>query len=86
MGTVEQRITTDIDKEIKLKFWHFNETDQTYHLNTCIDFPHEELVRKIGFQSSAKDDNLKCVTISEDKRFKVWENAKYKTIYSKYLN
>lgn len=86
MGTIEQRINTNIDKEIKLKFWNFNETDQKFHLNTCIDFPHEEPVTKIVFQPSNKDGNLKCVTISKDKKFKIWENSKFKTIYSKYLS
>lgn len=34
LGTVEQRLITDLDKEIKLKFWFYNKVDQKYHKKT----------------------------------------------------
>lgn len=83
MATIEQRINTSLDKEIKLKFWKYESVDQRFHLNTSIDFPHTEQIIKVTFQSTNKD-NLKCVTISKDGKFKVWEVSNVKTIYSEF--
>lgn len=53
-------------------------------MKTAIDFPHTERVTKIQFQPSNKEASLKCVTISEDRKFKVWEMVHVKTIYRTY--
>lgn len=37
------------------------------------------------FQPALKDDNLHCVTLGEDKKFKIWQLENITTVYSKYI-
>lgn len=51
-----------------------------FHLNTSIDFPHQKCINKVLFQPTNKDANLKCITISQDLKYKVWEITEVKTL------
>lgn len=54
----------------------------SFELNTCIDYPHEKSVNSILFSPPKKDDNLICVTVADDKKFKVWKLMDFENIYS----
>lgn len=53
-----------------------------FELNTLIELPHEKSVTNLLFQPSYNDD-LKCVTVGNDKKFKVWQLVNADTIYRK---
>lgn len=55
-----------------------------FELNTSIEYPHEDDVKGVLFQPSGDDSELKCVSIGEDKKFKIWELQDIITPYSKY--
>lgn len=82
LATVEARFDVEYSSELRLKFWLFNTVAQIFELNTCIDVPHERSVSHMLFQPSATD-NLKCVTIGSDKKFKIWQLTNADTIYKK---
>lgn len=55
----------------------------SYELNTSVEFPHENSVKNLLFQPSRVDDDLKCVTVSCDKSFKIWQVVHVSTVHSK---
>lgn len=44
---------------------------QTYKLNTSLQMPHMDSITSIGFTDMDEDQNLKCVTVANDKKFKI---------------
>ncbi|CAH1122893.1 unnamed protein product [Ceutorhynchus assimilis] len=73
LATVEERTELNVCKEIRLKFWHFNSENQSYELTTSVEFPHESSINSIAIQPSIEEDNLKCITVGNDKMFKIWQ-------------
>lgn len=53
-----------------------------FELNTSVEYPHNCSVKKVLFQPSSNETNLKCVTIGDDK-FKIWQLQEIITPYSK---
>lgn len=54
--------------EEKLKFWHFDESENTYVVNTLINHPHDTKTDSITISPDSKT----VVTTSEDGEFKIW--------------
>lgn len=55
----------------------------SFELNSSIEYPHEMSLNGIQFQPLNKDDKLKCVTVGDDKKFKVWRLVDIDSVYSK---
>ncbi|XP_056641276.1 WD repeat-containing protein 75 [Diorhabda sublineata] len=72
-ATVEERNDKEYNHEIRLKFWQFDEFKQEFHLNTSVEYPHEASINSMLFQPIQKDRELKCVTIGDDNKFKIWQ-------------
>ncbi|KAJ6648432.1 WD repeat-containing protein 75 [Pseudolycoriella hygida] len=66
--------------EIRLKFWKFDTTLQTYVLNTHIESPHEGGVTALEFSSSSSVNNLLCASGGLDKCVKIWSLEESKII------
>lgn len=81
LATVEERREENISKELRLKFWIFNSEKQMFELNTSIEYPHDSSVNSIMFQPLSKEENLKCVTIGNDKKFKIWQIIQTATVH-----
>lgn len=65
-------------KKIKLISLFFS-----FELNTSIEYPHEMSVNSIRFQPLNRNENLKCITVGDDKKFKVWKLVDIDSVYSK---
>ncbi|XP_044765925.1 WD repeat-containing protein 75 [Coccinella septempunctata] len=73
LATVEELEKSEYGyHELRLKFWAFDASRQTYELNTSIEKPHEDSITSIAFQPTNGDQELKCVTVGADKKFKIW--------------
>ncbi|XP_025837698.1 WD repeat-containing protein 75-like [Agrilus planipennis] len=83
LATVEKRDSATLKYELRLKFWQFNLKDQQYTLNTCIEYPHENSVEDVCFQPSLDANELRCVTVGGDSKFRVWEIVNADTVYQK---
>lgn len=57
----------------------------SFELNTSIEYPHEISVNSILFQPLNNDDNLRCVTVGDDKKFRVWQLMDFESVYSKFI-
>lgn len=51
-------------------------------MNTSIEYPHESSINSIRFQPLVHDTNLKCVTVGDDKQYKIWQIIETETPYS----
>ncbi|XP_030761208.1 WD repeat-containing protein 75 [Sitophilus oryzae] len=81
LATVEDRNgEKNVCEEVRLKFWQFNTEKQIYELSTSIEYPHERKISNIAFQPVV-NENLKCVTIGDDKKFKIWQVTESTNIY-----
>ncbi|KAL3276547.1 hypothetical protein HHI36_011922 [Cryptolaemus montrouzieri] len=75
LATVEERKDLQCSHhELRLKFWNFNSSQQVFELNSSIEKPHQNSITSIEFQFLNSDEQ-KCVTIGEDKKFKVWHKT-----------
>ena len=54
--------------EITLRFWRYDESAQTYVLNTRVDMPHSQRVNSLVFHPRLP----LVVTAGHDKRFRLW--------------
>ncbi|XP_076263531.1 WD repeat-containing protein l(2)05287 [Rhynchophorus ferrugineus] len=81
LATVEDRRSEGVCNEIRLKFWQFNSAKQMFELNTSIEYPHEIGILNIAFQPLNKENNLKCVTIGVDKKFKIWQINEVQSVH-----
>ncbi|CAH1961489.1 unnamed protein product [Acanthoscelides obtectus] len=82
LATVEERIDELYSNEIRLKFWKFDLTNQKFELNTSIEYPHEKSINSLAFQPVLKN-NVVCITVGDDKKFKVWGLSDASTVYKK---
>uniref|UniRef100_UPI00358EB187 WD repeat-containing protein 75 isoform X2 n=1 Tax=Myxine glutinosa TaxID=7769 RepID=UPI00358EB187 len=73
LATVEQRTCSHTLPELRLKFWSFQDKQQSFVLNTSILAPHEDDVLRLCFQphTSGNFSNM-LGTISKDGCFKIW--------------
>lgn len=49
-----------------------------------MEYPHEGVIKSVKFQPIKNEEDLKCVTIGDDKKFKIWHLQNFETVYSKY--
>nr|CAH7748419.1 unnamed protein product [Callosobruchus chinensis] len=82
LATVEERNDDLYSNEIRLKFWKFDLTHQKFELNTSIEYPHEKSINSLAFQPVLKN-NVICVTVGNDNKFKVWKLSDASTVYKK---
>ncbi|KAJ8969719.1 hypothetical protein NQ317_006108 [Molorchus minor] len=82
LATVEERPDQEYHSELRLKFWKFNSEKQTFELNTSVEYPHEKSVNSLLFQPTVGDD-LHCVTVGDDKKFKIWQLSEITTVNKK---
>ncbi|KAI1289550.1 WD repeat-containing protein 75 [Halotydeus destructor] len=68
LATYEMRDDGETHVTMRLKFWKYSPTDNSYQLNSTIHNPHQKAVNDMSF--SPKGDV--CVTTSLDYTFKVW--------------
>lgn len=85
MGTVEGRIIPagkgNHATELKLKFWKMSKEKGKWVLSTCVEYPHERVVKSVKFRPVAeKEDELVCVS-SGDAAFKVWGLAEVVSVH-----
>ncbi|XP_014237854.1 WD repeat-containing protein 75 [Trichogramma pretiosum] len=81
LATIEEREGSFM--EVRLKFWEFKKTQQTYELNTVIEDPHVKGVNSLKFRPKTEDcdsDSEFLVSTGKDKKFKVWYLADGATI------
>ncbi|XP_074038471.1 WD repeat-containing protein l(2)05287 [Leptinotarsa decemlineata] len=83
LANIEERRDMEYHKEIRLKFWKFDESKQMFQLNTSVEYPHEDTVNAMLFQPVNSDDNLQCITVGNDKKFKVWQLVDCSTVHKK---
>ncbi|XP_064617903.1 WD repeat-containing protein 75-like [Liolophura sinensis] len=71
--------------EIRLKFWHFNESSQMFVLNTRVEMAHQKKVNAVEFQpqltSSQTELSPMVVTTSNDGNFRLWSLVDDSDIY-----
>lgn len=48
-----------------------------------MEYPHDKSVKDILFQPMNNDESLRCVTLSDDKKFKIWQLVESNTVESK---
>ncbi|XP_053128663.1 WD repeat-containing protein 75 isoform X2 [Hemicordylus capensis] len=74
LATVEQRRDRDIELELQMKFWAYDEQTQSFALNTRINMPHEDCVTGVCFRSTDESENPAptLVTAGSNGQFKVW--------------
>ncbi|KAJ8919827.1 hypothetical protein NQ315_006356 [Exocentrus adspersus] len=81
LATVEERRDPVYHSELRLKFWKFSSEQQRFELNTSIEYPHDKSVKNIQFQPMSNDDSLRCVTLGDDKKFRIWQLVDFTTVY-----
>ncbi|XP_048050325.1 WD repeat-containing protein 75 [Megalobrama amblycephala] len=70
LATVEERGQKSSDLEFFLKLWAFDETTQSFVLNTTITAAHMDRIISMCFSSS--EETTMLVTTAEDGQFKAW--------------
>ncbi|KAK7154465.1 hypothetical protein R3I94_007709 [Phoxinus phoxinus] len=70
LATVEERGRESSDLEFFLKLWAFDETTQSFVLNTSISAAHTDRIISMCFSSS--EETTMLVTTAEDSQFKAW--------------
>lgn len=83
LATTEFRQDLEASVEIRLKFWHFKEEDQSWYLNTSVDLPHQKRINAITFQPIPPPGQLTPLFVScgDDGKFKIWEEQDSSDIY-----
>lgn len=83
LATAEFRQDLEVSVEIRLKFWHFKEEDQSWYLNTSVDLPHQKRISAITFQPTPAPGQLAPLFVScgGDGKFKIWEEKDSSDIY-----
>ncbi|XP_072541570.1 WD repeat-containing protein 75 [Salminus brasiliensis] len=70
LATVEEKGRSTSDLEFALKLWGYNETAQSFELNTTITAAHQDRITSLCFSPSTETTML--VTAAKDGQFKVW--------------
>ncbi|KAK3568723.1 hypothetical protein QTP86_013868 [Hemibagrus guttatus] len=70
LATVEERTSKDSNLEFSLKLWGFDETAQSFELNTTITAAHNDRITALCFSPATETTML--VTTAKDGQFKVW--------------
>ncbi|XP_051762767.1 WD repeat-containing protein 75 [Ctenopharyngodon idella] len=70
LATVEERGQKSSELEFFLKLWAFDETTQSFVLNTTITAAHMDRIISMCFSSS--EETTMLVTTAEDGQFKAW--------------
>ncbi|XP_066029403.1 WD repeat-containing protein 75 [Pocillopora verrucosa] len=86
LATVERRDDKKNAMELRLKFWEYNQSDQCYVTNTCVDSPHDKKIVAIQFQPQQKRDESTpplAMTAGKDGKFKIWLLAEETAIKGK---
>lgn len=83
LACVEERHDAHTHSEIRLKFFHFSDVNQTFILNTSIEYPHELGVNGLEFQPTATTEDLLCASTGNDNQFKIWSLVDTTDIYRK---
>ncbi|XP_072274914.1 WD repeat-containing protein 75 [Pyxicephalus adspersus] len=74
LATVEELQGNTDTPDVQMKFWEFNDQQQSYVLNTTISMPHEDKITSLAFQNRSDSENghPSLVTTGKDGFFKVW--------------
>ncbi|XP_047670571.1 WD repeat-containing protein 75 [Tachysurus fulvidraco] len=70
LATVEERSSKNTNVEFSLKLWGFDETAQSFELNTTITAAHNDRITALCFSPATETTML--VTTAKDGQFKVW--------------
>uniref|UniRef100_A0A8C9SHP8 WD repeat domain 75 n=1 Tax=Scleropages formosus TaxID=113540 RepID=A0A8C9SHP8_SCLFO len=70
LATVEERQENPEELDIILKLWAYDESTQSFHLNTSISMAHEGQISAMCFSGDAEATML--VTTGRDGHFKAW--------------
>lgn len=76
MATVDARpAVADLEGDINLKMWLFDEVNQSYIVNTRVEAPHSDGLTSLKFINPPEDSDLPLliVTTSADTKFKIWQ-------------
>lgn len=71
--------------EVRLKFWSYSETKQSFILNTNVEMPHNKGINDLKFSSTHSVNNLLCASAGKDRTLKLWAQEDTKNIYRKKL-
>ncbi|XP_069471731.1 WD repeat-containing protein 75 [Ambystoma mexicanum] len=74
LATVEERQEKEADVELQMKIWQYDETKQSFVLNTRINMPHEDHITALCFSDTDDFENgiPTLLTTGKDGRFKAW--------------
>ncbi|KAJ3319080.1 WD repeat-containing protein 75 [Boothiomyces sp. JEL0866] len=75
MVTVDTKNNLEFQNETFLNFWKYNESKQTFQINTRVDKAHVNGINSICLS------NTICGTTSDDGTFKIWEQSKAECNY-----
>ncbi|XP_066542601.1 WD repeat-containing protein 75 [Hoplias malabaricus] len=70
LATVEEKGQSTPELEFSLKLWGYNDTAQSFELNTTIEAAHNDSITSMCFSPST--DTTVLVTTAKDGQFKVW--------------
>ncbi|XP_063699672.1 uncharacterized protein LOC134830199 [Culicoides brevitarsis] len=67
--------------EVRMKFWQYCESKQSFVLNTNVEQPHDKGINKLQFSSTHSMKNLLCASVGKDNTLKLWALEDSKNIY-----
>ncbi|KAM3861857.1 WD repeat-containing protein 75 [Diretmus argenteus] len=73
LATVEERKQKDLELELNLKLWAYDEQTQSFVLNTTVSAPHEARITAMCFCHAADSQTTMLASASKDGHFKAWQ-------------